>query len=185
MPAKAYQWKEAFEIPLVHKWNLISLPLVPLVDPQQTADVLAAYANKSDIMSVWNYEYTGTVGAWVLDPLTIKDGKSYFIRIKYDALNPAGSSAGTMWVWGTPKPVPPNSPSAYPVRDGWNMVGFTEVAPLSPMASTGVGGYLWNLTVGAVYRWDGPTQSYVLAPNMASGNGYWASLATAGTVYPP
>jgi hypothetical protein len=138
MPFKVYQWKEAQCIPLYRKWNLICLPLVPLVDPP-IEDMLDAYIYKNDIMSIWHYDRCEDYpnGQWYVWPtptgtqeaLTeLVDGKSYWVRIKYDATNPPGTPASWLWTWGTPQPTPPASPSAYDVCEGWNMVGLTGYA---------------------------------------------------------
>jgi len=198
-----YQWKEAYKIPLYHKWNLISLPLVLLVDPPiSTLDktgVLDAYANLDAVVSVWYYDRTGcptedplgTWEQWPIDPnMTMEDGKAYWIRIAYNSTPgfQMGDPADGLWVWGTLKPVPPDSPSAYPVCDGWNMIGFTSMVPMLD------GAYLWNFPFGvggygAVYGWWAPTQSWWLAsPNaiqMDPGEGFWASFDGNGTIYPP
>jgi len=192
---KVYQWKEAFKIPLARKWNLISLPLVPLVSTTPAA-LLDAYAYDDQVVSIWYFDQNvdkwyvypaGTVGG-DLALTTIEDGKAYWMRIKYDTTHPAGDPLDGLWVWGTKKPVPPSAPSAYPVYLGWNMIGFTEVAPNSPMLPTG---YLWNFsgspTYGAVCGWNAGTQVWdpITAVSMAAGKGYWVPFSGAGTIYPP
>jgi hypothetical protein len=190
IPAAVYQWKEAFKIPMYRKWNLISLPLVPLVDPP-LADVINAWADKSEIVSIWYFNQC--TDKWSVYPAgtlggdqaltTMEDGKSYFFRTKYDVAKPAGTPLKGMWVWGTMQPVPPAAPSAYPVCEGWNMIGFTKLAPITDAA------YLWNFVglYGATYRWDAPTQSYVLVTPglMTAGTGYWTSFAAPGNILPP
>lgn len=190
-----YQWKEAYKIPLYRKWNLISLPLVPLVDPP-IEDMLNTYAHLDQIVSVWYYDRCeGDNGQWYVwrtpsgtqkSLATMEDGKSYWIRIAYNVTAPAGTPLDGLWVWGTVKPVPPNSPSAYPVCEGWDMIGFTEMVPMLDTT------YLWNFVpggYGAVYGWnaDGPTpQTWKLVTPglMNPGEGYWASFAADGTIYP-
>jgi hypothetical protein len=185
---KVYQWKDAYEIPLYRKWNLISLPLVPF-DTNITNILAALPANlRVQITAIWNYDPAAAV-KWANWPspgllTTMVDGKSYWVRTVYNSTNPMGQLIGNLWVWGTAKPVPPNSPSAYPVSAGWNMVGFTEIAPLAPMLPAT---YLWGLTVGAVYGWNAVTQTWVASPTpLNSGVGYWAAFGgTGGTIYPP
>jgi hypothetical protein len=189
-----YQFKEAFKIPLYRKWNLISLPLVPLVDPP-IDPILDAYAFKSEILSVWYFDQcddkwyvypAGTPGADA-ELTDMEDGKGYWIRIKYDVANPAGTPLDGLWVWGTQKPVPPASPSAYPVCVGWNMIGFTSLGNMWDSV------YLWNFPFpgahGAVYGWWAPTQTWFAlchdAVVMWPGEGYWASFGVDGTIFPP
>lgn len=211
-----YQWKEAFKIPLCRKWNLISLPLVPLVDPP-IEDVWAAYPDLDEVLSVWYCDrHAGPPDGppciagcdwkmWVppdTDPATdtlttMEDGKSYWVRLAYNStigFQPGDTAAG-LWVWGTLKPTPTSGPSAYPMCEGWNMVGYTEMIQMNDTA------YLWNFVnaavphdFGAVYYWDGcanygPAQSWVLYSYalrpMVPGEGYWVSFAREGTIFPP
>jgi hypothetical protein len=191
-----YQFKTACKIPLARKWNLISLPLVPLEEDQPIADVLAALPNASTLVKSIYYfdECTGEWSVWgngQSSLTTLEDGVSYWVKIEYshtDPLKAPGLSVGGLWVWGTPKPVPPNSPSAYPVCTGWNMVGYTEGCPTTMLDSA----YLWNFvgSYGAVYGWNAATQMWdaTFAPgtvNMVPGKGYWVSFAKAGFIYPP
>jgi hypothetical protein len=182
-----YQFKEAFKIPLYRKWNLISLPLVPLVDPP-IEETLSAYAFADEIEAVWYYDRCAN--EWLVSPAglpgsdaeltTMEDGKAYWILIEHTPAT-MGDPLDGLWTWGTEKPVPPASPSAYPVCDGWNMIGFTETANMLDSA------YLWNITYGSVYGWIPGSQSYYLVTvgNMTPGEGYWASVSGSGTIYPP
>jgi hypothetical protein len=214
MPASVYQWKDALKIPLVRKWNLISFPLVPLVDPP-VDDILDAYQFKSDILSVWYYDRCDD--EWLVWPAgypggdaeleTMEDGKAYWVRIKYDVANPPGTPHDGLWIWGTPKPTPPLGPSAYEVCEGWNMVGVTGYE----MFGIWFGGfpiqdhnYLWNWwefgfpEYSGIYGWDndgsvtGTAQTwYSLLPfgNWLpfdfDGEGYWISFEHDGFIYPP
>jgi hypothetical protein len=217
MPFEVYQWKDAIKIPLFRKWNLISLPLVPLVDPNPIEGVLAAYQFEADIESVHYYDACGG-GAWQVYSAgqtslgTMEDGKSYWVLIDYDfATKLPGDPMDGLWVWGTPKPVPPDSPSAYPVCQGWNMVGLTGyddgVFPMAYGGTTDVQ-YLWNSWTGAIYGWDpdGTLAGYAAAGSVGAqswysvnwmtspnalpvgprdGEGYWISFAYDGMIYPP
>jgi hypothetical protein len=202
LPMKAYQWKDAWKIPLFRKWNLISLPLVPLVDPP-IADMLDAYMYKDQVLSIWHYDACGT-GSWLMWPGggldEMVDGKSYWVRTTYNATSPPGTLLDGLWVWGTPKPVPPNSPSSYEVCTGWNMVGFTD--SVAPFPSLGMwdANYLWNFwdtlftfaDYGAVTGWDPTIQqfwsylpSFGWFPWLYLGEGYWISFERDGFIYPP
>jgi hypothetical protein len=123
---------------------------------------------------------------------------SYWVKVEYSHTDPLlapGLSVGGLWVWGTPKPVPPNSPSAYPVCTGWNMVGLTGY-DLALLGTTDDGTYLWNwvtpLSYGAIYGWNATTQMWWsllpdanALPNLQTGEGYWISFAHDGMIYPP
>jgi hypothetical protein len=191
-----YQWKDAAKITLKEKWNLISLPLVPLVDPP-VATTLASIpaADLLNIVSIWHYNCD--TGKWALWPTPgagqdtlaeLKDGEAYWVRVKYP-IAPLDPICGniTWWVWGTAKPMPPAAPAQYPVCDGWNMVGFLGLAPLTPAA------YLWNWTAGTyvVYGWDQNCwylQGWNLingAETLKPGQGYWMAFNGAGAIYVP
>ncbi len=204
-PFKAYQWKEAYKIPLYRKWNLISLPLVELADPP-IADMLNAYMYKSDVISIWHFDQcTDKWAVWPTpgtgqEALTnLVDGKSYWVRIVYNSTHPAGMPADGLWTWGTPKPTPPASPSSYAVCTGWNMVGFTDST--APPLGLGMAdfNYLWNWfspfgvpEYGTVCGWDPVFQqfwsflpTFGWFPWMYLGEGYWISFDHDGTIYPP
>ena len=199
LPAKVYQWKEAEKIPLYRKWNLISLPLVPLEDPNAIEDVWAAYALEPELVSVHYYDQCADAwsvygpGQTSLD--TMEDGKSYWVKIAYDfATKLPGAPMDGLWVWGNQRPVPPDAPAAYPVCTGWNMVGFTGLVGMADF------NYLWNwwdtlLTFadyGAVYGWDPTLQTWwSFLPGLGFfpwnyiGEGYWISFEHDGMIYPP
>jgi len=195
-----YQHKTATKIDLFRKWNLISLPLVPLEDPNFIEDVLAAHPDPDIILSIYYYDQcTETWSVWgngqsSLD--TLEDGKSYWVKVEYSHSNPAlapGLPVSGLWVWGTPQPVPPNAPAAYEVCDGWNMVGLTGY-DLALLGTTTDSAYLWNWTgkVGAIYAWDGAAQAWealtvggATLPDNQTGEGYWISFAGDGMIYPP
>jgi hypothetical protein len=200
---KVYQHKTAVKIALFRKWNLISLPLVPLEDPNPIEDVLAAYSDPDMILSIYYYDRcTDTWSVWgngQSSLATLEDGKSYWVKVEYSHTVPAlapGTPVPGLWVWGTPQPVPPNSPASYPVCDGWNMVGLTGYDDGVGAFTPPLGGqildsaYFWNLTYGQIYAWDGANQMWeselgnLLADNQV-GEGYWISVAGAGTIYPP
>jgi len=193
---KAYQHKDAVKIDLFRKWNLISLPLVPLEDPNFIEDVLAAYSDPDMILAIYYYDQCADAwsvwgnGQSSLD--TLEDGKSYWVKVEYSHTDPLlapGTAVPGLWVWGTPQPVPPNAPAAYPVCAGWNMVGLTgyDDGTYLPMTTDAL--YFWNLTLGQLYAWDGANQAWdavsgVLAANQV-GEGYWISVAVDGMIYPP
>jgi hypothetical protein len=204
-----YQWKTAEKINLYRKWNLISLPLVPLEEDIPVEDVLAALPNASTLIK-GIYYYDCVTGDWEVfgngqtSLATLEDGKSYWVKVDYvlgSATKGPGLPVGGLWVWGTPKPVPPSSPSAYPVCTGWNMVGLTgyTLGGFSGLPTTTQGNYLWNWwsagvpQYGAIFGWTTtsqtwwsvlPAQAGVL-PSLQTGEGYWISFGHDGMIYPP
>jgi hypothetical protein len=190
-----YQHKDATKIPLYRKWNLISLPLVPLEDVNAIEDVIAAYADPTLFEAI--YYYDRCADAWSVwgdgqsSLATLEDGKSYWVKMEYDHADAAkqpGDLLTGLWVWGTPQPVPPNSPAAYPVCDGWNMVGLTGYDNVNTIVDNL---YFWNLTYGALWGWDGANQDWFQVATPAAiaqlqvGEGYWIAVDGDGMVYPP
>jgi len=187
-----YQWKDAAKITLKEKWNLISLPLVPLVDPP-VATTLASIpaADLANVLSIWHYDRCADKWEiWAADgsqtSLTeLVDGEAYWVRVKYPLTPDCGNI--TLWVWGTEKPMPPAAPAQYPVCEGWNMVGFLGLAPLTPAS------YLWNwgTPTPVVYGWDQGCwnlQGWNLingAETLMPGQGYWVAFPADGAIYVP
>jgi hypothetical protein len=206
---EVYQWKDAAKIPLYRKWNLISLPLVPLVEDMPIEDVLASHPKASLIEAIYNYDCdTGGWDVWgngQTSLATLKDGDAYWVKVNYvlgSVTKAPGLAIGGLWVWGTPKPVPPSSPSAYPVCPGWNMVGLTgyDDGTYPWLGTTTDLLYLWNWLpfsgYGAILLWDGQNQIWdniaLGGGTMAKlqvGEGYWISFLDGimfqGFVYPP
>ena len=194
---KAYQHKDAVKIDLFRKWNLISLPLVPLEEPNFIEDVLAAHSDPDIILAIYYFDQcTDTWSVWgngQSSLTTLEDGVSYWVKVEYshtDAAKAPGLPVDGLWVWGTPQPVPPNAPSAYPVCDGWNMVGLTGYDDGTFLGQTTDALYFWNLTFGQLYAWDGANQAWlsVMGGALAQlqvGEGYWISVAGDGMIYPP
>ena len=187
---KVYQWKDATTITLQEKWNLISLPLVPLADIS-VEDALASIpaADLATILSIWHYDRCADEwfvwGNGQSSLTSMEAGKAYWMRLAYPL---DGCGNVTWWVWGTPKPVPPASPAAYPVCEGWNMVGFTSLASMAPSA------YLWNWGTPdpVVYGWTQgcwnlQTWSLINFTTglMVPGQGYWIAFPADGAVYVP
>jgi hypothetical protein len=100
---KVYQDKEAYKLTLCEKWNLVSLPLVPLVDPPTVEEYLASISmpalgslaayGQYMIQAIWYYDAFATPPTdpwkhWAPgDPantlLTLEDGKAYWVYVAY------------------------------------------------------------------------------------------------------
>jgi len=184
-----HQWKDAANITIAEKWNLISLPLVPF--DTDIEDVLASCPGVVNLSSVWHYDRPDN--EWLCyspdgsqtSLTTIEDGKSYWFRMDYPL-----PTTFTLWVWGTEMPEPKSGPAEYPVYLGWNMAGFTSMS--NYLAST----YLWNWSTvtPVVYGWtqgDWTTQGWNLVDvdpagdNLESGQGYWMAFPADGAIYVP
>jgi len=182
-----HQWKDAANITIDEKWNLISLPLVPF--DTDIEDVLASCPGVVNLSSVWHYDRPDN--EWLCyspdgsqtSLATIEDGKSYWFRMDYPL-----PTTFTLWVWGTEMPEPKSGPAEYPVYLGWNMAGFTSMS--NYLAST----YLWNWSVvtPVVYGWTQgawTTQGWnlvdVSTADLESGQGYWMAFPADGAIYVP
>jgi len=190
---KVYQWKDAAKITLQEKWNLISLPLVPLVGASgNIADMVLSIpaADRAKILSIWSYDCTAktfsTWGTGFTSLSTMADGKAYWVRVSYPL---AGCGNIAWWVFGTAKPMPPASPAQYSVCAGWNMVGFLGTTNLDPDL------YLWNwdaVVDPVVYGWtqgcwnvQGWSLINFASGSLVPGQGYWVAFPAAGYVYVP
>jgi hypothetical protein len=194
---EVFQHKTSVKIDLFRKWNLISLPLVPLEDPNLIEDVLAAYSIPDLFLAIYYYDRCAdTWSVWgngQSSLTTLEDGKSYWVKMAYDHADPAaqpGDALPGLWVWGTVQPVPPNSPSAYPVCDGWNMVGLTGYDDGTFLTTIVDTAYFWNITFGEIYAWDGSGQAWDAVsggalPVHQVGEGYWISVDGDGIILPP
>jgi hypothetical protein len=201
---EVYQWKEACKIDFYRKWNLISLPLVPLEPGMSIEDLLLAHPKPSEFVSI--HYYDRCADAWSVwgngqtSLSTLEDGKGYWVKVDYtlgSATKYPGAPIEGLWVWGTTKPVPPAGPSAYAVCDGWNMIGFTEGCFPGTIWDDE---YLWNFwpngaptppsLYGAVYGWNAVTQTWdtdfePYDVEMTPGKGYWVPFDGDGTILPP
>jgi hypothetical protein len=189
---KVYQWKDAAKITLQEKWNLISLPLVPLVGASANInDLLLSIpaADRAKILSIWNYDRCtdkwATFGNGQSSLTTMVDGDAYWVRVTYPITSPLCGNI-SWWVFGTEKPMPPASPAQYPVCDGWNMVGFLGTASSTPAA------YLWNWVGNepVIYGWNQGcwnVQDWELidVETLDPGQGYWMAFNGGGAVYVP
>jgi hypothetical protein len=194
---KVYQWKDAAKITLQEKWNLISLPLVPLAAGTGVSAASAKFddlvlsipaADRAEILSIWNYDCTAktfsTWGPGFTSLTTMADGKAYWVRVDYPL-----TSCGNIswWVFGTAKPMPPASPAQYSVCAGWNMVGFLGTSSLAANS------YLWNwgVTQPVIYGWNQGCWNVqgwsLVAPAglLNPGQGYWMAFGAAGAIYVP
>ena len=219
-----HQWKDAWYIDISPKWNLISLPLVPF--DSSVESILAPLAIEGDgelaemaFKSIWHYDRCAddwfVYGNGQTSLTDIVDGKSYWFRmmtpaewnLAYGALGLTGywaaGDTARLWVFGTAKPMAPAAPAAYPVCEGWNMVGFLPpwdltATPDEPDPQDN-DAYLWNFTgsafvpfeYGLIYGWNAGTQNWftkapgnVLADQLVPTQGYWIGFSRDGNIYP-
>ena len=200
-PAKVYQWKEAFKIPLYAKWNLVSLPFKPF-DSDIDA-MLESFPNADKIMSIWHYDQCADdwFGYPDLGLTDIVDGDAYWIRLPYSATVPIGTSYGDWWVWGTDRPLEEAPvPFNYEVCEGWNMVGYTAVWNMTACPHVALPEpdkqYLWNwwdipgtfADYGLIYGWAPGTQTWAAqlpgSGTLIAGEGYWISFQRDGWINP-
>ena len=176
-------------VSLTGGWNLISLPIVPF--DTSIESVLAPLTFPYDLISVWYYDCCEdewlVYGNGYTSLETMEDGKAYWIRMRYpDEQDPDPTVSGTypytLWVFGTKAPMPPDSPSAYDVCQGWNMVGFRSVEDMAPQDYLGA---FSSSEYGAIYGWDPYLEDWIRNPDkLVPGYGYWIPFSVAGTINP-
>lgn len=156
------------DISLSVGWNLVSLPLIP--DDSSIEVVLSGLAG---VESVWTY----VAGVWysyspgVPSDLTdMVDGEGYWISM---------SASATLSVSGTEMPVDPFDPlPAYPVVEGWNLIGFKSTTPMT------VDEYLAGVDYVRVYEFIDVYSVLSATDDMTPGRGYWMAASDPGTIYP-
>jgi len=177
--ATAYQYMDAFKVPLYDKWNLVSLPLFPY--DTSIESVLGAMDDISQLVSVWYFDqcedadpdegvwhseaYDATAGTFSGDVDDIVAGKAYWIRnLEPTETGYTGLNAG-FWVFGTHAimPDPTGVDMGYfDVCEGWNMVGFKAPWPAGSPVAQNDALYLWNFNTGVmdtvhygmIYEWN-------------------------------
>ena len=202
MPIKVHQDKEAYQLEFGPKWNLMSLPLVPFETDIDSILAAMNVTQKSQLKSIWNYDRcTDEWFAWGNGQTSltdIEDGKAYWVRMLKPGETGFVSGMGTLWVFGTYRPMPPAGPPSYPVCEGPNMVGFLPpwdlVAEPSEPILQPAATYLFNFyntipagpEYGMIYGWSGTnwvTQSEPGA-TLDPGDGYWIVFERDGVIYP-
>jgi hypothetical protein len=164
--------------------NLISLPLIPEVDPVDYTDP-EVMMNGLDFNQVAMYIADGdpTPDDWLYynplpapsDPLWFADGFGYFIDME---------TAGTLCFDGYELAAPPPAlPPSYDVELGWNLVGFKSTTPKLPSeylaAIAGKYVMIYGFADGAYFIAGSPGHEY-LQPCQ----GYWIAVVDTGTIYP-
>jgi len=175
------------EIPLQVGWNLISSPLMPYNTAIES--VLAHLIAHGTVESVWTMVYQGGAQVWKVwtptagpvDTLTkIVDGQGYWIKMK---ANDSLTIVGTWTTLGDGE-----TPPAYPVYDGWNLIGYTHWGRPTIWPTDEVGDYLGaglidNLQALFYYDpWTNVWKKLYPEQNMVLGKGYWLSTVEAGVI---
>lgn len=155
-------------VPLDEGWNLISLPLIPNDTDIET--ILVGVS--SNVATVWHYDtetkaWSSWAPVWSGDLLTMEDGKGYWIQM---------NTADTLVVEGVEFPLPPALPPAYPVFEGWNLIGFKSCTPRT------ASDYLAAIEYTVMY--DGQGQRIMDSDYLEPGCGYWLAAPQDGTIYP-
>ena len=185
----------SFTISLNPGWNLISLPLTPdknindtifnssdnmtyCVDSIYTLSYPSACSG-SPSWAYWSPDRGAIMSYW--DPC-----KAYWI---YARANCSFTVTGTPCIQTvrTAIPTPPTCnycySSAYP--DGWNLLGFKSCQPMK------ASDYLSNLTAGSstawssLWRWAGTWVQVQPTDNLVPGTGYYIRMNASGSVIPP
>jgi len=183
------------EIPLQVGWNLISTPLLPYdTDIEDVLFHLMAHPefdHPQTVEAVWTYDAARPVGQqWLhwtpettgaADTLDeIVDGRGYWIKMK---------ARDVLTIYGTWTTIGDGeTPPAYSVVDGWNMIGYTHwgrptIWPTDKVSDYLGAGLIDNLQ--ALFYYDPWTNVWVklYAPhNMVLGKGYWLATLESGVI---
>jgi hypothetical protein len=176
------------EIPLQVGWNLISSPLLPY--DNDITDVLSHLIAHGTVEGVWTMVYEGAPlkqvwKSWTAGPAPdtlakIVDGQGYWIKMK---ANDSLTIVGTWTTLGDGE-----TPPAYPVYDGWNLIGYTHWGRPTIWPTDTVGDYLGaglidNLQALFYYDpWTNVWKKLYEPHNMVLGKGYWLSTVEAGVI---
>lgn len=180
LSATAYQYMDAFQVELLEKWNLISLPLFPY--DTSIENVLGSMEHIDQLVSVWYFgqcedpapnlgiwhseAYNVTASTFIGDVDDIVAGKAYWVRTLHPGETGYVSYASNgFWVFGTHAIMPASTGmdmGYFDVCEGWNMVGFKAPWPLGVVSPQNDAVYLWNFNTGVmdtvhygmIYEWD-------------------------------
>ncbi len=164
---------EGFFIYLDAGWNLISLPLIP---NDSSIDVILADIIES-VDVVWSYEggnWTNYRSGGPDSELTVMvDGNGYWINM---------TEAATLTIYGLEFLPPPETPHAYDLGVGWNLMGYKGISTTT-MADAYLGSAYDDCDrIWAYY--DGAYQGVAYNDVMIPGRGYWIAMSAEGTIYP-
>ncbi|WP_129598203.1 Ig-like domain-containing protein [Methanohalophilus profundi] len=153
-------------------WNQMSLPLIPADSSIET--VLEGIDEGTDVEIVWAYDaqsgnwtrYIPGVGGGLEEMV---DGKGYLLK---------ADSTGTMTVSGYEDVDLIETPRAYDVYEGWNLIGFKYTGNMISSE------YLGNVATSTdrLYGLGGELE---MGEDMQKGQGYWLAVSQDGTIYPP
>jgi hypothetical protein len=166
-----------FDISLDSGWNLISLPLIP---------------SDTDIETVLSGVWANFVKANAYDPVTgpssyIKNGPPPSLTEMTTGLGywVYMNAPDTLTIEGQFQPEPPALPKSYPVKAGWNLIGFHSTGQMT------AGDYLSALvspsgvpTWSKMWGFDGSWTAVASSGMMVPGYGYWLAVTADGTIYP-
>jgi hypothetical protein len=166
-------------------WHLISTPLLPY--DTDIEDVLVDLIAHGTVESVWTMVYQGGNQVWKVwtptagpvDTLAkIVDGQGYWIKMKApDTLN----IVGTWTTLGDGE-----TPPAYPVYDGWNLIGYTHWGRPTIWPPDTFGDYPGeDLTDRAMWHHDPCTDTWhkvYPGQEMVLCWGYWLYTAEGGVI---
>ncbi|KXS43576.1 MAG: fibronectin type III domain-containing protein [Methanohalophilus sp. T328-1] len=153
-------------------WNMMSLPLIPA--DSSIEEVLAGIDEDTDVEYVWAYDaqsnnwtsYSAVSGGELEEMV---DGKGYLLKT---------DSTGTMTVSGYEDVDLIETPRAYDVYEGWNLIGFKYTDNMNSSE------YLGNVATSTdrLYGLGGELE---MDEVMQPGQGYWLAVSQDGTIYPP
>jgi hypothetical protein len=158
------------------KWNLISLPLIPVSSAR--ADILSLVLKQGATGVVVTYGYNQTIDDWDTNPAKMTDGWGYWLYVlEYDVLI----------VQGTVTPTPPATPRTYLFTEGWVLAGFKSTSDKT------IAAYIASLEPASyfpyVYVWDAEKQNWNMLHTtedlLKVGQGFWIWMYEDQYLIPP
>jgi len=171
-----------FKMHLNPGWNLISTPL--LLYKSNVEDVLHHLLALNKVEEVLAYDPVAGWTKWTpTGPnslSTIDHGKGYWVKMVGE---------GDLNFAGTWKNVGMQSPPEYGVKEGWNLIGYTQWGrPTAFYPTSKVNDYFDGVFgIQALYLYDAGSEVYravYASQNMTLGAGYWLATTEDGTVRP-
>lgn len=162
-------------------WNLISLPVVPTDSSPKS--VLGSLIAANEVSIVWGYSASTKAWQSFTPPstgslATMVDGAGYWVYMK---------SAATLYVGGA---VIPNTqtPPAYPLVSGWNLIGFKPQPTVGPeTVSAYLSGISGKYDPNNVWIYDNVSASWIRANSsfvLQPGQAIWILITSAATFKP-
>ncbi len=156
-------------------WNLISLPLIPV--NEDIGVVLAGLDIDTTNIEVVRAYIEGTWNTYVPEAggtlTTMEDGRGYWVKMKAPAM---------LTVRGFEQVTPGETPHAYQVYPGWNLIGFKGARSMTRADYLGSVDSIIDVAYG--FKHPGGYYPVASGDDLDPGLGYWIAVTREGTISP-